>query len=90
MKRYNHLFEQVCSMENLKLALHKAKKGKMSLARTREVVSGERYYLPLLQQMLLNQTFRTSQYKKKVIREPRNALFIYCLSSPTVLYTTLL
>lgn len=31
MKRYSHLFEQVVDMDNLKLALQKAKNGKMRL-----------------------------------------------------------
>lgn len=79
MKRYSHLFEQVVDMDNLKLALQKAKNGKMRLEKTREVVAKADYYLPLLQKMLIEGTFKTSKYKTKIIREPKERL-IYVLT----------
>jgi hypothetical protein len=88
MKRYGHLFEQVVDIDNLKLALQKAKNGKMRLEKTREVVAKADYYLPLLQKMLIDGTFKTSKYKTKIIREPKERLIYVLPFFLTVLYTT--
>jgi hypothetical protein len=50
-------------MENLKLAHQNAKKGKGWYAEVKMVDENPEYYLGLLQQMMLNHTYRTSEYK---------------------------
>ncbi len=71
MKRHIHplnnqnctLWEAICDMENLKLAHQNAKKGKGWYAEVKMVDENPEYYLGLLQQMMLNHTYRTSEYK---------------------------
>lgn len=71
MKRHIHplnnqnctLWEAICDMENLKLAHQNAKKGKGWYAEVKMVDENPEYYLGQLQQMLINHTYRTSEYK---------------------------
>lgn len=71
MKRHIHplnnqnctLWEAICDMENLKLAYQNAKKGKGWYAEVKMVDENPEYYLGQLQQMLINHTYRTSEYK---------------------------
>jgi hypothetical protein len=62
MKRYGHLYERIYSMENLKLAHKNAKKGKGWYEEVKLVDADEEYYLTLLQDLLINKTYRTSEY----------------------------
>ena len=71
MKRHIHpldnlnctLWEAICDMENLKLAHQNAKKGKGWYNEVKMVDENPEYYLGQLQQMLINHTYRTSEYK---------------------------
>ena len=74
MKRYNNLFEKVCSMENLELADMNARKGKK---KKWGVVIHDRHReenLKNLQRQLLNGTFKTSEYHTMVVHEPKERL----------------
>lgn len=62
MKRYGNLFEKICDMDNLKLAHQNAKKGKGWYAEVKMVDADEEKYLTMLQQMLINKTYHTSEY----------------------------
>jgi len=71
MKRYGQLFEQIASLENLKLADQRARKGK---AKQFGVISHDKNReknLNQIHQMLINQTFRTSTYSTFKIYEPK-------------------
>ncbi|MPM28492.1 hypothetical protein SDC9_75018 [bioreactor metagenome] len=63
MKRYGNLFEKIYDMDNLILAHHNAKKGKGWYQEVKMVDSNPEYYLGMLQQMLINKTYHTSEYK---------------------------
>lgn len=63
MKRYGNLYEQICSMDNLILAHHNAKKGKGWYKEVKMIDANPEYYLGLLQEMLINHTYHTSEYQ---------------------------
>lgn len=63
MKRIGNLFEKVISMDNLKLAHKNAKRGKAWYKEVKMVDANPDYYLSLLQDMLINKTYQTSDYE---------------------------
>lgn len=71
MKRYLHpigdsshtLWDAICSMDNLKLAHQNAKKGKGWYKEVKMVDENPDYYFGLLQEMLINHTYKTSEYQ---------------------------
>ena len=87
MKRHIHplnnpnctLWEAICDMENLKLAHQNAKKGKGWYAEVKMVDENPEYYLKLLQEMLLNHTYRTSEYTTFIKQDSGKERVIYKL-----------
>lgn len=87
MKRHIHplnnpnctLWEAICDMENLKLAHQNAKKGKGWYAEVKMVDENPEYYLKLLQEMLLNHTYRTSEYTTFIKQDSGKERIIYKL-----------
>ena len=87
MKRHIHplnnpnctLWEAICDMENLKLAHQNAKKGKGWYAEVKMVDENPDYYLKLLQEMLLNHTYRTSEYTTFIKQDSGKERVIYKL-----------
>ena len=63
MKRYSNLYEKIYDMNNLRLAHQHAKKGKGWYREVQEVDENLDYYLEQLQEMLINRTYHTSEYK---------------------------
>lgn len=71
MKRHSHpignssctLWDAICSMDNLKIAHQNAKKGKGWYTEVKMVDENPDYYLGLLQRMLINKTYHTSEYQ---------------------------
>lgn len=63
MKRYSNLYEKIYDMNNLRLAHQHAKKGKGWYREVQEVDENLDYYLEQLQEMLINHTYHTSEYK---------------------------
>lgn len=68
MKRIGFLFDEICSMDNLRLAFHNAKKGKGWYKEVKLIEQRPGYYLAGLQWMLKTGNFHTSEYEtfKKV------------------------
>jgi len=87
MKRHIHplnnpnctLWEAICDMENLKLAHQNAKKGKGWYAEVKMVDENPEYYLKLLQEILLNHTYRTSEYTTFIKQDSGKERVIYKL-----------
>lgn len=79
MKRYGNLYEKICSMDNLKLAHKHARKGKGWYEEVKEVNANEEYYLKLLQDMLLNHTYKTSEYETFMKKDGQKERMIYKL-----------
>lgn len=69
MKRYGNLYEQICSMDNLRKAHQNARKGKGWYKEVKEVDANTEAYLTQLQEMLVNHTYHTSEYEKFIKRE---------------------
>lgn len=71
MKRLNNLYDQICDIGNLRLADERASKGK---AKQYGVIVHRRYQeqnLLKLQNMLLDKTYKTSEYARFMVYEPK-------------------
>ena len=64
MKRYGNLYKEICSMENLRRAHQNAKKGKGWYQEVKMVDSDPEKYLKEIQEMLINHTYKTSDYER--------------------------
>lgn len=62
MKKVNHLYQQVCSIENLQLADNKARKNKKSRYGINKFDRDKEINLERLRESLLKKTYRTSEY----------------------------
>ena len=63
MKRYDHLFKKIYDLENLRKAHQHAKKGKGWYKEVIEIDKNPDYYLKQIQEMLINHTYKTSEYE---------------------------
>ena len=79
MKRIGYLYEQVCSMDNLKLAHKNARKNKTWYKEVKMVDSNPDYYLKILQNSLINHTYKTSKYETFIKKENGKERIIYKL-----------
>lgn len=71
MKRHGNLYRKIISEENLKLAYQKSRKGKAWQRNVKEIDQQQEYYLSELLHILQNKEYKTSQYKTKMIYEPK-------------------
>lgn len=62
MKRYGNLYPQICSMENIQRAHMNARKGKAHYHEVQMVNANEELYISKILDMLLNKTFKNSEY----------------------------
>ena len=74
MKTYNHLFEQICSFENLLSAAKKAQRGKKSKQDVAMFNFHRERELLKLQEELLNQTYHPGEYYEFYIFEPKKRM----------------
>lgn len=79
MKRYGNLYEQICDIENLRKAHQHAKKGKGWYQEVKMIDENPEYYLGLLQEMLVNHTYKTSEYEVFYKTEGKKTRKIYKL-----------
>lgn len=63
MKRYGNLYDKIYDLENLSIAHRNARKNKSFYKEVVMVNSDEDYYLKLIQEMLINKTYKTSPYE---------------------------
>lgn len=71
MKRFNKLFDQICSVENLHLADSKARQGKSGQHSVKAHDRNREANIQRLHNDLLAGNFKTSQYKTFLIFEPK-------------------
>ena len=71
MKRFNHLYEQIYSLENLQLADKIARKGKLKQPGVIEHDKNSEENIHKLHEMLRNKTYKTSPYTTFTIFEPK-------------------
>ncbi len=62
-KRYGNLYPQIYDIDNLKLAHMNARRGKGWYEEVKMINANEDYYLKKLQDMLINKTYKTSEYQ---------------------------
>ncbi len=74
MKRYNNLWEKVISVENLKLADEKARRGKTHTYGVKHHDLNREANIQALHEALLTKTFKTSPYDVFTIFEPKERL----------------
>jgi RNA-directed DNA polymerase len=74
MKRLNNLYHQICSMENLQLADARARKGKSFQYGVQAHDKNREGNILLLREILLNKTYKTSQYTTFTIYEPKERI----------------
>lgn len=67
MKRQGYLYQNVCNIENIKLAILKAAKGKRNRVDVKRVLENIDFFAAELQDMLLNMSYTPSPGKEKVI-----------------------
>lgn len=71
MKRIGNLYERICSIENLQLADKKASKGKLKQPGVIRHNKNKEVNILRLHEMLINKSFRTSEYSTFKVFEPK-------------------
>lgn len=71
MKRTGNIYPEICSIENLKLADTKARKGKYNQPAIKEHDRNREANIQALHAMLVNKTYKTSAYHLFKIYEPK-------------------
>ena len=74
MKRVNNLYDRIISLENLKLADEKARKGKLKTFGVELHDRNREANLQALHEALKNGTYRTSEYSTFTIYEPKERI----------------
>jgi RNA-directed DNA polymerase len=74
VKRINNLYQSICSVENLQLADSIARKGKLSQPGVIRHSKSQGKNIQDLREMLINKTYKTSQYTTFTIFEPKERL----------------
>ena len=62
MKRFGNLYPEICNMDNIRKAHMNARKGKAHYHEVQAINANEDHYLSQIQDMLLNKTFKNSEY----------------------------
>lgn len=78
MKRINNLYDQIISIENLRRADEKARRGKLKSYGVRVHDKNREENIEALHEALLTKTYKTSEYEVFTIYEPKERQ-IYCL-----------
>lgn len=71
MKTYRHLWEHLCSFQNLQAAHEKASRHKTNYPAVRVFAEHRDYHLALLRHELRTKTYRPRPLKKFVLRDPK-------------------
>lgn len=78
VKRYGNLYPQICSEENIRLAIKNSRKGKLHLEQVREVDADPDKYVALIKDMLENKTYKSGEYRPIQIRDPKERTVYDC------------
>lgn len=79
MKRYDNLYEKIYDLENLRKAHKNAKKGKGWYKEVKMIDENPDYYLKQIREMLINHTYKTSDYEIFYKTEGKKTRKIYKL-----------
>lgn len=69
MRRIGNLFEKITSTETLQLAYKMSRKGKTKKALVKMVDANPEKYLSAIRESLINKTYKTSEYRRFMLRE---------------------
>lgn len=69
MKRYGQIYDEICSLDNLRLAHKMARKDKLFYKEVKQVDSDPDTYLKQIQTMLQNETYEVSEYSYSEIND---------------------
>ena len=67
MKRVGHIYEKICTYENISKAIDKAVLGKRKTKECMRIINNKDYYIRQIQNMLITQTYPMSQNRYKTI-----------------------
>lgn len=79
VKRYGNLYKQIYDLDNLRLAHQNAKRGKGWYSEVQAVDADLETYLKRLQDMLINHTYKTSEYTSFIKKEGKKEREIFKL-----------
>lgn len=88
MKRLGNLYDKIISMDNLRLADERARKGKTHSYGVRVHDKHAEADLLALHEALKAGTYKTSEYSIFTIYDQKNVLFTVFHTFPTASYTT--
>lgn len=72
MKRYGYIYENVCDLENIKLAILKASLGKRQQHRIRNILLNINHYAVNVRELLVNKQYVPSPYKIVTLQDGAN------------------
>lgn len=79
MKKYNNLYKEICSVDNIILAHERAKRGKKYYTEVKMVDDNPKKYLLQIHKMLVEKTYKTSEYKVFIKNDSGKSRVIYKL-----------
>lgn len=82
MRRHGNLYEKITSIENIRLAYAKTRKGKTWQRQVKTFDLNVEENLKRIQQLLINKTFKTSAYHTKIVHEPKERVIFIVPFSP--------
>lgn len=80
MKRAGHLFESICNIENIQLAINNASKGKRDRKAVQQVLQNRDEAARRIREMLISMSFQTKPYREFTIKDGahKKERTIYC------------
>jgi len=69
LKRHGYIYDKVCDLENIKLAIMKSSLGKRNQRRVKNILDNIDFYAIRLQKMLVEKTYIASPYQIKNIKD---------------------
>ena len=71
MKRHGNLFQKIVDIDNLRISVHNARKGKSTRNNVRKFYREFDSSIEQIRKSLIEKTFKTSRYQTKMIYEPK-------------------
>lgn len=72
MKRKGFIYEDICDINNIKVALQNASKNKKHKRVVKRILGNESYHIEEIRKMLVNKTYKPSKYIESTIKDGLN------------------
>lgn len=69
LKRIGYIYDGICSLENIKLAILNSSKNKRNQYRVKKIISNINYYAPIIQKLLVTKSYIPSPYIIKTVHD---------------------